>query len=155
MIHIIPALTEIDPEIVDALHEAARAVLTYEDVDEETTDLVICIEGDEKVLELNRDFRRVAATTDVLAFPAHEIDPESGRTHLGDVIISYPRAVAQAQAARHPLVTELQLLTVHGVLHVLGYDHQTAEEHNHMWATQRIILNQIGCKLAKEPGKDD
>ena len=154
MIQIIPALSDIDPVIVDALGKAARAVLTYEGI-EDDADLIICIEGDEKIQGLNRHFRGVDATTDVLAFPANEIDPESGHTHLGDVIISYPRAVAQAQAAGHSVVNELQLLTVHGALHVLGYDHQIGEEHDHMWATQRLILNQIGCKLAKEPGTDE
>ena len=66
--------------------------------------------------------------TDVLSFPASEMDPETGVHYIGDILISIPRAQAQADAAGHPLEAEVQLLVVHGVLHLLGHDHAQAEE---------------------------
>ncbi len=82
--------------------------------------------------------------TDVLSFPASETDPETGTSYLGDILVSIPRAEAQAQAAGHPLEAEVQLLVVHGVLHLLGYDHANPEEKSRMWAAQAEVLEGIG-----------
>lgn len=94
--------------------------------------------------ELNRDYLGVDAPTDVLSFPASESDPETGATYLGDILISIPRAAQQAQAAGHPLEAEVQLLVVHGVLHLLGHDHAEAEEKARMWAGQEKVLERLG-----------
>jgi len=101
------------------------------------------------VRELNARYRGVDAVTDVLAFPARGGDerfvegPEAAG-YLGDVVISYPRAAAQAAAAGHSVADELRLLVVHGVLHVLGHDHVTSEEEAAMWARQEEILRLVG-----------
>ena len=76
----------------------------------------------------------------MLSFPASETDPETARRYLGDMLISVPRAANQAQATGHPLETEAQLLTVHGTLHLLGYDHAEAEEKTRMWKAQAEVL---------------
>jgi probable rRNA maturation factor len=78
--------------------------------------------GDRAMRQTNRHFRGFDKSTDVLSFPGE--DGVEGR-HLGDVLISVPTARRQAAAAGHPVETELQILLLHGVLHCLGYDHET------------------------------
>jgi probable rRNA maturation factor len=65
-------------------------------------------------------------------------------SYLGDVIISFPRARAQAAEEGHPVEEELRLLIVHGVLHLLGYDHATVEEQKQMWERQNAIIAVLG-----------
>lgn len=128
------------------LISAAKAVLQHESASPEA-DLTLVITGDAKLRELNQKFRGEAAPTDVLSFPSQEKDPESGHRYLGDVVISLPRARAQAKAAGHPLEDELQLLAVHGVLHLLGHDHASAAEKTRMWVAQDSILQELGLSI--------
>jgi probable rRNA maturation factor len=108
------------------------------------TELTIVLTDDAQLRELNRDYLGIDAPTDVLSFPASETDPETGARYLGDILISVPRARDQAEAAGHPLESELQLLVVHGVLHLLGHDHAQAEEKARMWKAQAEILEGLG-----------
>ena len=94
-----------------------------------------------------QQFRDVDAPTDVLSFPAEFSDPESGAAYLGDVLISYPRVVAQTQSGGHTPEAELQLLIVHGILHLLGHDHADEAEKNTMWAAQAEILATLGVEI--------
>jgi len=110
-------------------------------------DLSIVVADDTFVRKLNRQYRGVDAATDVLSFQAGEIDPDTSGLYLGDVIISLPRAQEQASAGGHTLAEELQLLVVHGVLHLLGYDHATAPEKKKMQAVQDNILDVLGSRL--------
>jgi probable rRNA maturation factor len=93
----------------------------------EGAEVSLTIGGDELMRELNLKYRSVPDTTDVLSFPFCEgenfISPPDGVIYLGEVIISYPQAKKQAQEYRHSFQRELSLLIVHGVLHLLGYDH--------------------------------
>lgn len=107
-------------------------------------DLTIVLTDDREIRTLNRDFLGIDAPTDVLSFPADEIDPETGRRYLGDVIISVQRAQQQATEGGHSLEEEVQLLVVHGVLHLLGYDHAEPEEKEQMWKLQAEILDTLG-----------
>ncbi len=111
-------------------------------------ELTVVIGDDEQLHELNQQYRSVDAPTDVLSFPAGYTDPDSDALYLGDVIISLPRAQAQATAGGHTLSDELQLLVVHGVLHLLGHDHGEADEKLIMQTAQDVILEQLGCKAA-------
>lgn len=77
--------------------------------------------GDREMRRANRDFRGKDKTTDVLSFPG---DPEEGG-HLGDILISVPTARRQAEAAGHAVERELKVLLLHGILHCMGYDHET------------------------------
>ena len=129
------------------LREAAEAVLAAEDADPEAN-LTILISGDAYLQELNRQFMGLDEPTDVLSFPAEQVDPETGELYLGDIAISLERAQAQAGAGGHPLQAELQLLVVHGVLHLLGYDHGEPEEKEQMWAAQAKILQELGVPLS-------
>ncbi len=107
-------------------------------------DLSVVFTDDSQLQQLNREYLGIDAPTDVLSFPASETDPESGGAYLGDILISVPRAAQQAEAAGHPLSSEVQLLVVHGVLHLLGYDHATVQEKSRMWSAQGTILESIG-----------
>ncbi len=84
--------------------------------------------NDEEILRLNKDFRNIDASTDVLSFPLgdnenKEINPATNAWMLGDVIISVEHAVRQAEEYGHSIQREIAFLTVHSVLHLLGYDH--------------------------------
>ena len=127
----------------DLLERAAQAALEHESQASES-ELTIVLTDDAHLHDLNRTYLGVDAPTDVLSFPASETDPETGTQYLGDILISVPRAQAQANAARHPLESEVQLLVVHGVLHLLGHDHAQAEEKARMWKAQAEILARLG-----------
>jgi probable rRNA maturation factor len=80
--------------------------------------MTVAVLPDMRVRALNRQYRRRDVATDVLSFPSDE------RGYLGDVVIAAGVARRQARAARHPLQTELRVLALHGLLHLLGYDHE-------------------------------
>jgi probable rRNA maturation factor len=109
--------------------------------------MTLALSDDAQLHELNRQFLEVDAPTDVLSFPSGETDPDSQALYLGDVIISYPRAQAQAVAGGHAVDDELQLLAVHGALHLLGHDHANDVEKAVMWALQARALEALGCPL--------
>jgi probable rRNA maturation factor len=127
----------------DLLKRAAQAALAHESQASES-ELSIVLTDDARLHELNREYLGIDAPTDVLSFPASETDPETGARYIGDILISIPRAQAQAHAAGHPLESEVQLLVVHGVLHLLGHDHAEAEEKTRMWKAQAEILAHLG-----------
>ncbi len=142
---------ELDPDFKtgfppDLLERAAEVVLHAQSAAQ--ADLTLLVTGDERLRELNREFLGIDAPTDVLSFPADETDPETGRRYLGDVAISLPRAKAQALSGGHALEQELQLLVVHGVLHLLGHDHARPEEKARMWTAQAEALKNVGISPA-------
>lgn len=130
------------------LERAARAALEHQSASLDS-DLTIVLTDDERIRELNRDYLGIDAPTDVLSFPASEtdgseIDPETGSPYLGDILISLPYAARSAERAGHPLEAEVQLLAVHGVLHLLGHDHAKVREKARMWKAQAEILESLG-----------
>jgi probable rRNA maturation factor len=129
----------------DLLERAARAALEH-DASRHSLDseLSIILTDDTRLHELNLNYLGINAPTDVLSFPASETDPETGARYIGDILISIPRAQAQAEAAGHPFESEMQLLVVHGVLHLMGHDHAEAEEKARMWKAQAEILERLG-----------
>lgn len=134
----------------DLLETAAKAVLDIENVDP-SNELSIAIDGDAEIQALNLQFLGIDAPTDVLSFPSDETNPETGVPYLGDIMISYPRAKQQAENAGETVEDELQLLVVHGMLHLLGYDHAEPDEKATMWAAQQKALNHLGCKITRLP----
>lgn len=134
---------EIEAQTISArfIERAAQAALTDQSAD---GDLTVVLTDDAHLHQLNHDYLGVDAPTDVLSFPASETDPETGTHYLGDILISIPRADAQAKLAGHPRESEVQLLVVHGVLHLLGYDHAKPKEKSRMWKAQAEILESIG-----------
>jgi probable rRNA maturation factor len=111
-------------------------------------ELTILLTDDDQTHQLNLEYLAVDAPTDVLAFPADYIDPDTKARYLGDVIISYERAVVQAQGAGHPLEQEIELLVVHGILHLLGHDHTDPDQKVKMWAAQSEILTRLGNPIS-------
>ena len=125
-----------------------RAVQAALDSEGRTGDLTILIDTPERIQTLNREFRKVDAVTDVLTFPAWEgEDLLGGDGYLGDIMICYARASEQAEEYGHSLLRELAFLTVHGVLHLLGYDHMTENEERVMREKQTIILERMGLGI--------
>ncbi|MFC1930596.1 rRNA maturation RNase YbeY [Chloroflexota bacterium] len=141
------------PEI-SWLQEVVEQVLVAQGTSPDA-ELSLVITGQERVQELNKCYRDKDAPTDVLAFymvpeveqietgSPHFIAPPDGVLHLGEVIISYPQAVIQAQEQRHSIKKEITILIIHGVLHLLGYDHEKPEQGHEMRAEEEKILNSI------------
>ncbi len=134
---------EVDEEL---LRRVTTEVLRREGIEREVS-LSVVITDDEAIRELNRQFRDVDAPTDVLAFGSGEdgdfVTAPGEPAYLGDVVISYPRAVVQAEEYGQSIARELALLAVHGVLHLLGYDHVNEAERTEMWARQDEILESV------------
>lgn len=134
------------------LTRCARATLRHQKV-EGPAELTIAVTGDEAMRRLNRIYRSVDAPTDVLAFGDDGgegfVAPPGAPRYLGDVVVSFPTAEAQAKRAGHPLDAELQLLTVHGVLHLLGHDHADPDQKSRMWRAQAEILDESGVPLVE------
>jgi len=111
-------------------------------------DLGVVFTDIERVRQLNREYRGVDQSTDVLAFymrphkgsDSSFANPPDGVAHLGDVIISYPQALAQAREQGHSVQRELALLVIHGVLHLLDYDHEEPQEAKKMRAREKELL---------------
>jgi probable rRNA maturation factor len=117
----------------------------------EPVSLGLLITDDETIKGLNLRYRGQDETTDVLAFDMENdqdqfVSPPSVPPHLGDMVVSYPRAVAQAEEYGHSTEEELGRLVVHGLLHLLGYDDQTDEERQIMWDRQETILRESPMK---------
>ncbi len=148
-----PYTSEAQPE---PLRQAAEATLQQGGL-QEPLELAVVVTGDETLRRLNQRYRGVDAPTDVLAFP-HEsksatpalsafVNAPGLPRYLGDVLISLPRARAQAAQARHDLTAELQLLVIHGVLHLLGCGDETEPERTRMWQAQRDVLDQLDINV--------
>jgi len=121
-------------------------------------ELSLVITSQERVQQLNRDYLGKDEPTDVLAFamlpelsaggePGADsppfVTPPDGVLHLGEVIISYPQAVIQAEENHHSVKKEIAILIIHGVLHLLGYDHDKPELERQMRAREAEILSQV------------
>jgi probable rRNA maturation factor len=132
------------------LEQAALETIRQAGTDHSLDDseATVLLTGDEQLHELNLKYLDVDAPTDVLSFQANTLDPETNLNYLGDVLISFPRAQAQAAAGGHPVEQELSLLVVHGMLHLLGYDHAEPGDKEKMWAVQSNVLKTLGCPLA-------
>ena len=108
--------------------------------------ITVTLVDDEEIHEINRSYRNVDRPTDVISFPSEEGEciaaiPDG---FLGDIIISVPRAQAQAEEYGHSFKREISFLAVHGTLHLLGYDHMTEPEAKEMFGLQEEILNEMG-----------
>ena len=121
----------------------------------------LSITDDDTVRNLNRDYRGVDESTDVLSFALTEgkngnrepvfVMPPDGVRHLGEVVISYPRALQQAAEHGRHSEDELAWLVVHGVLHLLGHDHDEPTRERRMRAIEKRVLSQVRS-WSEEPG---
>lgn len=138
--------TQVEPRVL-----RGAALRTLQQYTEDAYDLTVVVTGDQVVRELNQRYRGVDTSTDVLAFANETVGPfvdapELGR-YLGDIIISFPQAERQASMAGNDISAELQLLVIHGALHLLGYDHQREPEGAEMWAAQQAVLDELGLEV--------
>lgn len=115
------------------------------------TEVTLVLTGDQELQRLNRRFASVDQATDVLSFDAGEASSGKRARYLGDVVISVPRARRQARSSGHPLTTELALLTVHGVLHLLGFDHARPADRRRMSRLHTRALDRLGLRLGRDP----
>ncbi len=136
------------------VRKACRAVLKEEKFTDDAQVDVSFVDDDE-IKELNSNFRDINKSTDVLSFPLgengeYDINPENGALMLGDVIISVDHAKAQAQLYGHGDEREIAFLTVHSMLHLLGYDHVNGgEEQRIMRKKEEKILDSIGLSVER------
>ncbi len=133
--------------VMDQLRVHPLAELCIKAVDEDT------------IAQLNAQWMDKEGPTDVLAFPMDELrpglvtqepqSPDEGAV-LGDLVLCPAIAVAQGETAGHGTTAEIELLTVHGILHLLGYDHAEPEEHREMFALQDTLLGQWRASLSHD-----
>jgi probable rRNA maturation factor len=137
------------PGGADRVLEAVLATLTHEKQQEESA-VTLLLTNEAMIRSLNRQFMGEDKVTDVLSFPAGDPTPGTEK-HLGDIAISVPTALAQAEQTQIPVNAELQLLAIHATLHLLGYDHLESEEKRTMWDVQFQILTDLGIEYAAPP----
>ncbi|MBQ8402038.1 MAG: rRNA maturation RNase YbeY [Clostridia bacterium] len=131
------------------LKKAVRAALVYEKFGQDAR-VSVTFTDNEGIRALNREYREKDAATDVLSFPLYTMEeddrPEPGMAaELGDIVLSLERADEQAKAYRHSFQRETAFLTVHSVLHLLGYDHERSEEEEKdMFRRQEEIMILLG-----------
>lgn len=126
------------------LIQAVTVVLSQNDI-AYGSGLTTVFTDDETVSDLNRKHRQIDAPTDVLSFPSDPLpDFVDEPPYLGDLIIAYPYASAQAKSHNHQLDDSLCLLVIHGTLHLLGYDHNISETRAKMWSAQADVLDVMG-----------
>ena len=140
----------ISEEIMAAVEKVAYETLVYNEFDTEC-EVSLSFVSDEEIQEINKNFRDMDKATDVLSFPQIDYDVdevvmtnEKGEIVLGDIIISVDTAKRQAEEYGHSLKREICFLTVHSMLHLLGYDHMTEEEEAEMFGKQKDILEKSG-----------
>ena len=139
-------------ELEEAILKAAAESLKYEEFDE-NCEISVSIVDNEEIRQINKQFRNIDAPTDVLSFPLVEYEeseepPVDEENMLGDIIISLERAEEQANEFGHSFEREVSFLTVHSMLHLLGYDHVNSEEEDkEMRRRQREIMKNLGLEV--------
>lgn len=138
MIHL--TVNRLYVNIIDRSRLIALSQNALELLEQNDTDVSIILESDPFITRLNQEYRGINSPTDVLSFEMGYNDPESGRKYLGDIVISMDSAIRQAAARKIEIADEVTLLLVHGLLHLLGFDHVETQERKEMWRIQKEIL---------------
>ena len=132
---------EITEEIKNLIEKSISAVLKVENLDE-NVEVSVSFVGDDEIRELNREYRGVDKSTDVLSFPMDDEFIIDNRI-LGDVIINTRRVMEQAEELGHSNERELSYLTVHSILHLLGYDHMEDEDKKEMREREKLAMKEL------------
>ncbi len=133
------------------IRRCCHAVLELENF-EGSAEISVRFVDNEQIRELNNTYRNIDTETDVLSFPlgengVYDVNLDTGAKLLGDIVISVEKAVEQAELYNHPLQREIGFLTVHSMLHLLGYDHDCGGlEAVHMREKEETVLTRIGLK---------
>ena len=132
---------------------SVEAALAYEGY-HNSCEVSVSFTDDEGIRRLNRNFRKIDSATDVLSFPLFDFDGgeepavDELENMLGDIVISLERAKQQAEEFGHSFEREVSFLTVHSMLHLLGYDHvNSEEEEEEMRSRQRDIMKNLGLEV--------
>lgn len=125
----------------DLIEKSIKAVLKVEELDDDV-EVSVSFVGDEEIRDLNRDYRGVDKSTDVLSFPMDDEFIIDNRI-LGDVIINTRRVMEQAEELGHSHKRELSYLTVHSILHLLGYDHMEDEDKKDMREREKLAMKEL------------
>lgn len=139
----------LDDRCTAEIENVARQTLESEAF-HHASEIAVLITDNDKIRALNKKYRRLDAETDVLSFPAHNLTPgaydniEDTPVYLGDIVVSIEKAITQSEEYGHSLLREISFLTVHSVLHLLGYDHLTEQESEIMFQKQEDILKKAG-----------
>lgn len=139
----------VDEDLTTLAQRVVRKVLAAEGVAGKAEVSVVFVD-DDYIRRLNRQYRGVDSPTDVLSFAMLEGEPGEPLTGkeeeliLGDVVVSLPAAQRQCSEYGHSFAREVAYLIAHGVLHLLGYDHQTAEQQRVMRAKEETVLEKLG-----------
>ncbi|MCL6442954.1 MAG: rRNA maturation RNase YbeY [Alicyclobacillus sp.] len=146
----VPEALQVDEALVERVLETAAAHVGR------GGEVSVSLVDDEEIHALNRDYRGVDAPTDVLSFALEEGEPFASvpgeLPMLGDIVISIPRALEQADAYGHSPLREFCFLLVHGFLHLLGYDHQDADAEREMFGIQESVLQSLGIVRTQPDG---
>lgn len=118
---------------------------------ENDAEVIVTLVDDHRIHELNAEFRNVDRATDVLSFPlgengVYDLDPETNAFQLGDIVISVEHALAQSVEYGHSFDREISYLTVHSMLHLLGFDHVNGDEERLMRNTEKKIMASLGIQ---------
>ncbi len=134
-------------EFFDDINEYYRKTLDVLDIKDEM-DLSLIIVGKTKIRNINRDYRNIDRVTDVISFANIDSDDydylaEDGEVNLGDIFINVDRVKSQAKKYGHSIKREFMFLFVHGMLHLLGYDHMEKEDEKIMFSLQDRIIGEL------------
>ncbi|MEE0945462.1 MAG: rRNA maturation RNase YbeY [Acutalibacteraceae bacterium] len=146
--HVLPTGTRL------LVRRACNATLQFEKF-EGRVEIDVTFVDDKKIKEMNKAYRNIDSSTDVLSFPlgengVYDINPETQAFQLGDIVISTEHAFSQADLYGHSIQREIAFLTVHSMLHLLGYDHENhGIEETLMFEKQEEILTELGLGIVK------
>lgn len=130
--------------VTRAVTAACAGALTEYELDIDGAEIAVKLADDASIRALNRDWRGKDSATNVLSFPTPEVARAGGDPHLGDIAIAFETLQREAEAEGKPFADHLAHLAVHGTLHLLGYDHEVAEEAEEMEAMERRVLADLG-----------
>ncbi|MDY6017175.1 MAG: rRNA maturation RNase YbeY [Oscillospiraceae bacterium] len=142
------------------VRRCCTAVLVLEEFDG-SAEISVTFVDDDEIRKLNKEYRNIDRSTDVLSFPmgengVYDINQDTGAKILGDIVISIPHAIDQADRYGHSLQREIGFLTVHSMLHLLGYDHVNGGiESVRMREKEETVLTKLGLKRNSSYYMDD
>ena len=150
IIDLVDETDQLSAEQLDVIEKLLNFAADKENV-EDDSEVSVTFVSNERIHEINREYREKDAPTDVISFAMEElgegeielIGAEQPRV-LGDIIISVPKAEEQAKEYGHSFLRELGFLSVHGFLHLLGYDHMEKADEEKMFSRQKELLKQCG-----------
>ena len=134
----VPIPNEINIDRLDKKFQVALQQLNVPD-----SEVAIVLDSDKKLRELNKRYLGIDEITDVLSFNSGEINPETGKNYLGDIVISLKKANDQAKDKNHPIELEVLTLGIHGLLHLLNYEHSNESDAKTMFDKQDKILEDL------------